>query len=183
MPLMNSAFINAILIFPTPDRKASPIRIVTQEKPVTDKQGQIWLPDRYFTDGNLVVHGTTATGTSDPELLAGERNGNFQYIFPVAESTYAVNLYFVETWFGKGQPGGGGIGSRVFQVDCGGTRLLSHFDILAEAGGPGRVLVKTFHGITPDEDGHIVLSFTPIENHASVNAIEITDEGRDLPKT
>jgi hypothetical protein len=177
MPLMNSAFVNAILISPTPDGKASPIRIVTQEKPVTDQHGQIWLSDRYFTEGNLVVHGKQATGTSDPELLAGERNGNFQYIVPVADSTYTVKLYFVETWFGNGEPGGGGVGSRVFQIDINGERLLRHFDILAETGAPGRLVVKTFSGIKPDEDGNIVLSYIPIENHACVNAIEIIDEG------
>ena len=177
LPLQNFAFINAILLSPTPDGKALPIRIVTQEKSVTDQHGQIWLSDRYFTEGNLVVHGMQATGTSDPELLAGERNGNFQYIVPVAESTYTVNLYFVETWFGSGAPGGGGVGSRVFRIDSGDEHLLSHLDILAETGAPGRVLVKTFHGIRPDPEGNIVLSFIPIENHAVVNALEIIDEG------
>ena len=70
------------------------------------------------------------------------------------------------------------MGSRVFQVYCGDTRLLRQFDILAETGTPGRLLVKTFHGITPDAEGNIVLSFIPIENRACVNAIEITDEGK-----
>jgi len=179
MPLQNFAFVNAILVFPTPDGKALPIRIVTQQKTVTDQHGQIWLSDRYFTGGNLVVHGMQATGTSDPELLAGERNGNFQYIVPVAESTYTVNLYFVETWFGKGASGGGGVGSRVFRIDCGDQCLQSRLDILAETGASGRVLVKTFHGIKPDSEGNIVLSFIPIENHACINALEIIDEGKE----
>jgi hypothetical protein len=177
IPLLNFAFVNAILIIPTPDHKASPIRIVAQEKPVTDQHGQIWNSDRFYTDGNLVVHGTPITGTSDPELLVGERYGNFEYIVPVADSSFTVTLYFVETWLGKEGPGGGGIGTRVFQVALNDDRVLRHFDVLAESGGTGRVLVKTFHGITPDEDGHIVLSFIPIENSALINAIEITDEG------
>jgi hypothetical protein len=176
VPLQNFAIVNAISVLPTPDGKARPIRIVTQEKPVIDQHGQIWIPDRYFTEGNLAVHGTQVSGTSDPELFAGERHGNFQYIVPVAEGSYTVKLYFVETWFGKGAPASGGIGTRVFQVNCNGERLLNHFDILAETGVPGRLLVKTFHDIRPDEDAHIVLSFIPIENDACVNAIEIENE-------
>jgi hypothetical protein len=176
MPLENFAFINAIQIIPTPNGKAWPIRIVTQEQPVTDRNGQVWLPDRYFTDGKLAVHGTQVVGASDPKLFAGERHGNFQYIVPVAEGSYTVKLYFVETWFGQGGPGGGGVGSRVFHVDCNADRLLNHFDILAETQVAGRPLVKTFHGIKPDEDGHIVLSFVPIENQACLNAFEIDSE-------
>jgi hypothetical protein len=179
IPLANFAFINSISILPTPDGKARPIRIVTQQKAVTDRFGQTWLPDRYFTDGNLAVHGMQLTGTSDPELLAGERYGNFQYVVPVAESHYTVNLYFVETWFGRGWKGSGGVGPRVFQVKINGDWLLRHFDILAETGAPGRVVVKSFPGISPDADGHIVLSFIPIEGDALINAMEIIDEGGD----
>jgi hypothetical protein len=175
-PNLNSAFINAISVIPTPDGKAQPIRIVAQQKSQTDQHGQIWLSDRYFTDGYLAWDGMKITGTSDPKLFAGNRLGNFQYVIPVAESSYTVKLYFVETWFGKGGQPGGGVGSRVFQVDCNGKHLLRHFDVLAEAGARGSLLVKTFRGITPDEEGHIVLSFIPIEDIASVNAVEITDE-------
>ncbi|MGO8792865.1 MAG: malectin domain-containing carbohydrate-binding protein [Terriglobia bacterium] len=177
IPLLNDAFLNGLMIVPTPDHRASPIRIVAQEKTVTDRRGQVWLPDRFFTSGNLVVHGAPVTGTADPELFAGERYGMFQYIVPVADSSYTVNLYFVESWLGPGAPGGGGRGSRVFQVGFNDQRLLRHFDIFAESGGTGRSLVKSFHGIKPDADGNIMLSFIPIEGVAGVNAIEITDEG------
>lgn len=183
IPLLNEAFLNGFMIVPTPDRKASPIRIVAQEKTVTDRRGQVWLPDRFFTSGSLVVHGASVTGTSDPELFAGERYGMFQYIVPAADSSYIVNLYFVESWLGPGAPGGGGVGSRVFQVDFNNHRLLRHFDIFAESGGTGRSLVKSFHGIKPDADGNIVLSFIPIEGVAGINAIEITDEGKEAMQT
>jgi len=176
-PTANFSYVNAITVYPTPDGRARGIRIVAQGKPVSDRHGQVWLPDRYFTAGNLVAHGLPITGTPDPELFAGERYGNFQYIVPVADGNYEVKLYFVETWFGQGGLGSGGAGSRVFRVDCGTETLLNRFDILAETGMAGRVLVKTFPHIQPDEEGHIVLSFIPIENAACVNAIEIRDEG------
>lgn len=179
IPTENFAFLNALMILPTPDNKPWPVRIVAQEGPVTDQIGQVWIPDRYYTAGTLAVHATPITGTSDPKLFAGERHGNFRYIVPVAEGSYTVKLYFVESWFGAGAPGGGGVGSRVFRVDGNGDNLLRHFDILAETRVAGRPLVKTFHSITPDADGHIVLSFIPIENEACVNAIEITGEGAD----
>ena len=180
IPTENFAFINAVMILPTPDNKPWPIRILAQERPVTDQFGQVWMPDRYYTAGKLAVHATQITGTSDPRLFAGERHGNFRYIVPVADGTYTVKLYFVESWFGTGAPGGGGVGSRVFRVDGDSDNLLRHFDILAETGVAGRPVVKTFHGITPDSDGHIVLSFIPVENEACVNAIEITSEGAEI---
>lgn len=174
--ILNPAFVNAISIIPTPDGRSEPIRIIAQQRSLTDRYGQVWLSDRYFTDGYLTVDGVPITGASDPELFAGSRIGNFQYVIPVAESTYTLKLYFAETWFGHGGQPGGGVGSRVFRVDCNGKRLLHNFDIYAEAGARGRLLVKTFGGIKPDEDGHIVLSFIPTDDIAAVNAIEIIDE-------
>jgi hypothetical protein len=35
---------------------------------------------------------------------------------------------------------------------------------------------RTFHGVTPNAQGKIVLSFVPVVNYASVNAIEVEDE-------
>jgi len=88
-----------------------------------------------------------------------------------------VTLRFAETWFGPGKPGGGGVGSRIFDIYCNGTTLLRNFDILRSAGGPQHAIEKTFHGVTPDAQGKIMLSFVPVVNYACVNAIEVVDEG------
>jgi hypothetical protein len=123
-----------------------------------------------------VVRPTPVTGTSEPGLYRSERFGNFNYSIPVAPGRYAVTLKFSEAWFGSGRPGGGGTGSRVFDVYANGLALLRNFDIFKEAGAPERALDRTFRGITPNAQGKIALSFVPVKNYACVNAIEIVDE-------
>jgi len=39
-------------------------------------------------------------------------------------------------------------------------------------------LDKTFHGLTPNAQGMLVLNFVPVENYAEVNAIEVVDESQ-----
>ena len=68
------------------------------------------------------------------------------------------------------------VSCRVFDVFCNGVALLRNFDTFRAAGGPQRAVEKTFHGITPNAQGKIVLSFVPVENYASVNAVEVVEE-------
>lgn len=65
----------------------------------------------------------------------------------------------------------------MFDVFCNFRPLLQRFDILAE-GPPNNVVSKSFHGLTPDAQGRLVLSFVPHANRAMVNAIEVFDEGK-----
>lgn len=128
----------------------------------------------------MVARRTPVTGVPDPGLYAGERFGNFTYAIPVAPGKYAVTLHFCEQYFGLELPagGGGGVGSRVFDVYCNGKTLLQDFDIFKEAGGVRRPVVKTFHGIEPDAQGKIMLRFSPIVNYPLINAIEVRDESK-----
>ena len=84
-----------------------------------------------------------------------------------------MNLYFAETWFGKSV---GGVGSRVFDVYCNGTTLLKNFDILKEAGGAQRQLIKTFRDIDASPQGKLNIEFVPVTNYAIVSAIEVVQE-------
>jgi outer membrane protein assembly factor BamB len=63
---------------------------------------------------------------------------------------YSVRLHFAE-------PDGLGPAGRVFHVALQGRQVLSHFDISKEAGGPGRVVVKEFRGITVSDELRIAL--------------------------
>jgi hypothetical protein len=83
-----------------------------------------------------------------------------------------------ERWIGPGMPGGGGAGSRLFDILCNGVALVRNFDIFERAGGANRALVQTFHGIKPDHQGRIVLSLLPAKNFALINALEVTDESK-----
>jgi hypothetical protein len=94
----------------------------------------------------------------------------------VADGRYHVTLHFAETWFGPGKSGGGGVGSRVFDILCNGVAVRRDFDILKTAGGTDRAVAVDIAGLTPDHQGKIVVSLVPSQNYASINAIEVVDE-------
>ena len=91
---------------------------------------------------------------------------------------YGLNLHFAESWFGAGNPGGGGIGSRTFDILINGVLLRKDFDILKEAGGIDRAAVVSEHNIAPSHQGKIAISLVPHQNYACINALEVIDESR-----
>lgn len=172
----NVPFLNALEIVPGIPGKMRPVRIAARTHNYIDQHGLVWAADRYYSHGNVVARAEPVANTADPEIFRAERFGHFTYAIPAAEGRYTVTLKFAETWFGPGKPGGGGAGSRVFDLYCNGSALLRNFDIFRAAGGSQRAIEKTFHGIVPNAQGKIVLSFVPVVNYACVNAIEIVDE-------
>jgi hypothetical protein len=160
-----------------------PVRILTGRRIYRDRQELFWGPDRYFSGGHFRARSAPIGRTLDPELYAGERFGNFQYSIPVAEGRYAVPLRFAEANFGVRDFGAshespGGAGSRLFDIYCNGTALIRDLDIFKEAGGPDIALEKTFHGLKPNAQGKLVLSFVPVKDYATVRSIEVIDESR-----
>lgn len=186
--LIDSPILNAIEIEPAPPGKINPVRIVAQNNSYTDHSGNIWSPDRYFSGGQLATHTSHSPvrRTNDPGLFAGERFGNFSYAIPVAPGKYRVTLRFAETYWGvdsrtpslPDQNGSlaGGIGSRIFDVQCNGSALLRNFDVFKEAGGPLVALEKTFHNLEPNAEGKLLLSFVPVKDYSSVTAVEVVNE-------
>ncbi|MGD0091390.1 MAG: PQQ-binding-like beta-propeller repeat protein [Planctomycetota bacterium] len=67
-----------------------------------------------------------------------------------APAKYTIKLYFAE-------PANAKVGDRVFSVSLQGKNVLSAFDIVAEAGGPRRALVKDFHGVEVKDFLEIVM--------------------------
>lgn len=186
--LLDSPLLNALAILPAPPGKINPIRILAQNNSYTDRAGSVWSPDCYYRGGQLALHltRTPVSGTLDPDLYSSERFGNFSYAIPVPPGKYKVTLRFAETYWGlqnaypnlpdHNDSPVGGAGSRVFDVYCNGTTLLKNFDIFKEAGGPLVTRDKTFHNLQPDAQGKLTLSFVPVQDYASVNAIEVEDE-------
>lgn len=170
--------VDAIKVIPMVDGKLQPIRIVAQPDSYTDRSGAKWDPDRFYMNGRSVTRLMPVSGTTNPGLFNGERYGHFNYAIPVAAGRYAVTLYFSEGYFGPGKPGGGGVGSRVFNVSCNGNMLLDHFDVFQAAGGADRAVTRTFHDLTPNAQGKLVLRFDPVVNYALVDAIQVTDESK-----
>ena len=178
-PHSNTPFLNGIEILPSVAGKIRPVRIVARDRGFTDARGRYWEPDRYARGGQLVSRSETIANAPDPELFHGERYGNLTYVFPVAQSgKYGLTLYFAETWFGEGMPGGGGAGSRVFDILCNGVALRRNFDIYKEAGGADRAVIYSAHDLEADHQGKLVVSLVPAVNYACVNAVELVDESK-----
>ncbi|AEU35499.1 malectin domain-containing carbohydrate-binding protein [Granulicella mallensis] len=173
--VLGESMINAIEIVPGIAHHQRPIRMVAQNEFFVDKAGDLWSPDTYFGGGQLANDKITVAGTEDPGLYAGERYGNFSYALPADKGSYALTLYFAEKYWGTSQSKTGGVGSRVFDVLCNGTALTRNLDILKEA-GPGHAFKKTFHGLHPNAQGKLIVSFVPDQNYASVDAVELEEE-------
>jgi hypothetical protein len=147
--------------------------------PFIASSGEEWSADQFWLGGSTVQRHEKTVGPELSDLYEGERYGNFSCAIPVAADTrYIVTLRFAETWFGPGRPGGGGLGSRVFDVYCNGKTLLRNLDVFRETGGPMLQLKKVFRNLEPNAQGKLNLEFVPVRNYAMINAIEVTDEGR-----
>ncbi len=149
-PFSNPPLLSAIEIVPGIPGKLRPIRMLSLDRVYVDKQGQVWEPDRYVRGGQLIARTKPVEGAADPELFRGERFGNLRYVIPVPPGRYGVTFYFAETWFGPDTPGGGGAGSRVFDILCNGVALRRGFDIFREARGGGRGATWNAHGLPTD---------------------------------
>ena len=182
--LRSTAMLSGIEVLPVSAGKVRPVRIRSGwASSWQDSAGQQWQSDSYFLGGNALVRTTNPAQESNsiaPEmaLYTSERWGHFSYAVPVSDGRYRVTLKFCEGHYGKRNTGGGGAGSRVFDVYCNGVALLRDFDIMKEAGGEGRPIDRTFAAIRPNAQGKILLSFVPVTGMACVNGIEVVEDAR-----
>jgi hypothetical protein len=186
IPGQERPFINAIELTPGIWGKLKPIRISMQPTNIISSDGSRWAADNYFIHGRTIVH--VQDGNADPRsqaqiqpFTAGERYGNFSYAIPVPPGSYTVKLYFAESFFLSGVTPGmctGGVGCRVFDVTCNGVTLLHDFDVFKAAGGGFKTEVRVFHGLHPNGQGKLLLTFSPTVNYAEVRAIEVLDEAK-----
>lgn len=173
--VLGMPIINAIEIVPGLAHRLRPIRMVAQNSFFVDKSGNLWMPDTYFSSGQLAADKVVVGDTAEPGLYAGEWYGNFNYALPVDQGSYTMTLYFSEKYWGSEVSKKGGVGSRVFDVLCNGVALTSRLDIVKESGS-GRALDETYHGLRPNAQGKLIVSFVPDVNYASVDAIELEEE-------
>ena len=61
-------------------------------------------------------------------------------------------------------------------VLCNGIALARRLDIFKEVGA-GRALIEAYHGLRPNAQGKLIVSFVPDVNYASADAIEVEQEG------
>jgi hypothetical protein len=98
-----------------------------------------------------------------------KKAANFSYALGglAAGSAYSLRLHFAENSLARS-------GARKFDVTVNGAKVLSAFDIYANAGGKNKALIKTFN-TTANGSGQIVVSFTAVTaaQPPIVNGIEI----------
>jgi hypothetical protein len=139
--------------------------------------------------GNTFV--TTKTVATDKarfpapdSVYQSERYGTFTYNAPLlAEGRrYTVRLHFAEIFWGIEGLGGPGTGrgTRLMDIYVQGTKVLSNFDVFAEAGGANRAIVKEFDAYS-DGTGKLTIDFKPSpgspDQNAKLSGIELIERG------
>lgn len=174
-PVTAPAFLNAIEILQSLPGRIHPVRIVTQNSPVTDSEGHFWAADEFFCGGVQAFRHNIVINPREKALYQGERYGNFSYRIPLATGEYRVTLHFAETWFGTPESKQPAIDSRIFDVFANGVSLLRNYQIVKDAEGPNRSIEKVFEKLSPNAQGELILEFVPVRNYAEINAIEVVE--------
>ena len=174
------AFVSGIQLTPGTPGRLNPIRISARASDFTDSDGIHWSGDKFFIDGRTWTQPNPHSGPTIPTLYQAERHGNFSYAIPVPPGSYTVKLHFLESFFSPLIPEAycHDVGCRVFDVTCNGVLLLQDFDIVQAAGGAFRPVVREFHGLHPNGQGKLLISFSPKVNYAEVRGIEVIDEAK-----
>jgi Malectin domain len=153
------------------------IRILAgqQSGSYVDKEGRVWLPDRYFVGGSTFFHGShEIVRTQDPDMFRRGREGEFVYDIPLKPGSYELHLYFAET-------GVDAEGLRSVSLSINGVPTTT-VDVASDAGGADTAMVKVFENISPAKDGLLHLAFQG-DHTGFVNALEILPgaQGKMLP--
>ncbi len=136
-----------------------------------------WSADQEYTVGSWGYVGgrvysktVSIKKTPDDRLYQSERYRMSAYRFTVPSSgTYTVNLHFAEIFYKAA-------GKRVFDVKLEGRRVLTDFDIYAEA-GYATALVKSFE--VKVTDGVLDIEFVRKTDSPKISAIEVLAEQGD----
>ena len=147
-----------------------------------DVFGRYWLADRTYSAGNwghvsgpLVWTTQRAIyGADDERVFQSQRYGNggsFGYRFDVPNGTYEVELRFAEIYSRIDAPG-----QRVFDVEIEGQTVLNDLDVVAQADGQFRALVRTFNALVGDERLNVTFArdWQNGVDNPIINAIRVT---------
>ena len=135
--------------------------------PYTDANGNVWLPDQGFVDGDTVERGNDVqiANTQDQPIYRTERYGMSSFSYKLPNGKYIVKLYFAETYDDVS-----GAGQRVFSFNVAGHEFKD-FDVWAKAGGAKRAYIETVNvDIT---NGKLDITFTTNIQSPEINGIEI----------
>jgi hypothetical protein len=132
-----------------------------------DSEGNVWLADQGFADGEVVTRDAdlTVTNTKDPALYRTEHYDMTSFTEKVPDGKYTVKLHFAETYEDIT-----GAGQRVFSFNVAGQEFKD-FDVFVKAGGAQKAYVVT----VDDEvtNGQVNVTFTANVQSPAINGIEI----------
>jgi len=142
----------------------------------TDKEGNVWEEDVYFTGGDTYDDARfSIAGSKDSDILyQTERNApdwyeSLFYEIPVAnEGIYKVVLYNTELYFGEA-------GSRVFDVSLEDVVVEEGMDIFLASGAKFTADIQTY--FVEVTDGVLNIEFKSVVDRAKIAAIEVVYEG------
>ena len=157
----------AMAAAPQQNQLSLPIRIKAgSTEGFTDKDGNRWLPDQGFTEGDTINRpDLVVTNATDSRIYQAERYSMTGFTQPLPNGKYIVKLHFCETYDGITGPG-----QRVFSFNVAGHEFKD-FDVWVKAGGPQRAYIET----VPVEitDGKLQITFMPNVENPQINGIEI----------
>lgn len=163
---------------PPPDPDPTPVddgvlRVdVGSAAPFTDGAGRVWAADHDVTGGTVSSDPIPdVAGTDQDALFVTRRWGDFDYALPTANGNYTLRLAFTEPVFQTA-------GSRLFNVDAEGRRVLTNVDLAARGGFQSAVLIDVPVAVT---DGALNLSFRGVADNAILSAIELAPSDTPPP--
>lgn len=148
--------------------------------PRLEYKGIVFEADKFYTGTYKYVNPNIwdIYQTTYDELYFTERAsdndlGMFSYNIPVRGKDFIVCLHFAEVYWNcpGGQPGG--VGSRIFNIDLEGNRVLQNYDIIADAGC--RTAVVKYFDVTVIDDT-LNIKFKPSVNRPKISAIEVVSK-------
>ena len=128
-----------------------------------------FVGDPNLTDGAVSANGnqidTSVPNAAPAAVYQSERyDQDMTYAYDVPKDRkYTVRLHFAEIF--DGDPG-----MRIENIQINGKPALTEFDILKEAGGMNKAVVKEFDNIAPGPDGKIRIRVAAAPNSPDQNA-------------
>jgi len=137
-----------------------------------------WCVDLGAMDGGSYTNSslTQIAGTDNDELYLTERSGSsqhptfFGYRIGVPDGLYRVRMHFSEIYWGTPGGGGGGVGSRLFDVTLEDQLVLDDYDIFADVGSATAV-VHTFDVAVTD--GAVDIDLHSSADRPKISGLEI----------
>jgi hypothetical protein len=170
-------FVNAIEIAPGTPHKMRPLLLTERNTTFVDRSGNRWEPDRIVIGGRQVTVSGLQDDDPEDELYGGGRYGRMTWAIPVPHASLCtITLYARETWMGPDRAGGGGVGSRVFDIFANGIALARDFDIYKRAGESHHPVTVSFRHISADHQDKIRLFLIPHVNYPALSALRVDEE-------